>query len=228
MEDKNIKEFIKIWGRFAIIILLLFKVMYPFELCYRYNKKDIIEVQKIVQKIKDPSTALNPKLDSINSININVNVNNKNAVAIAKRKRQKRCLHEIIVKIASRYNVDPALIKAIIRVESSFNPKAVSYKGAKGLMQLMPVTLKAMGVRDPFDPEFNIEAGVRYFKKLLIMFDNNVELALAAYNAGVTRVRIYKGIPPFRRTRRYVKKVLYYYRYYKREMLEASSGDHDV
>ena len=221
MEGKNIKEFIKIWGRFAVIILLLFKAMYPFKLCYKCNKKDIIEVQKIVQKIKNPSTALKPKSDSIN-------INDKNILAIAKRKRQKRCLHEIIVRIANRYNVDPALIKAIIRVESSFNPKAVSYKGAKGLMQLMPVTLKAMGVRDPFDPEFNIEAGVRYFKKLLIMFDNNIELALAAYNAGVTRVRLYKGIPPFRRTRRYVKKVLHYYRHYKREMLEASSGEHDV
>jgi len=104
----------------------------------------------------------------------------------------------------------------------------VSHKGAKGLMQLMPVTLKAMGVRDPFNPAFNIEAGVKYFKKLLIIFNNDVELALAAYNAGITRVKLYKGIPPFRKTKRYVKKVLYYYRYYKREKLEASSGDHDA
>ncbi len=218
---KGRKEVLKTYVRLAIIFLLLFKALYPAKPYYRYDNRDILRIKKLVKRIKEESPAT-AKVTVTND-------NKKDIVAIAKRKRQKRYLNEIIVRIANRYNVDPALIKAIIRVESSFNPNAVSYKGAKGLMQLMPITLKAMGVEDPFDPEFNIEAGVRYFKKLLIMFDNNVELALAAYNAGITRVRLYKGIPPFRRTRRYVKKVLYYYKHYKREMmLEARTGDRDA
>ncbi len=210
MKGKNKKEVIKTCGRLAIITLLLFKVIYSPAPPYDYEKKEIVEAKKLIQRIKNHSSSAPVKTN------------------FAKKKKQKDYLHELIIRIANRYNVDPALIKAIIKVESCFNPKAVSHKGAKGLMQLMPVTLKAMGVRDPFNPAFNIEAGVKYFKKLLIIFNNDVELALAAYNAGITRVKLYKGIPPFRRTKRYVKKVLYYYRYYKREMLEASSGDHDA
>jgi soluble lytic murein transglycosylase-like protein len=127
--------------------------------------------------------------------------------------------HPIILKAADRYKVDPALVKAIIMVESSYNPKAVSRKGAKGLMQLMPRTAASLGVEDIFNPEHNIDAGVRYFSTLLSQFNGDTRLALAAYNAGSRKVRMYDGIPPFKTTQSYVKKVFEYYNYYKEKMM---------
>ena len=124
----------------------------------------------------------------------------------------------IVLKAANRHKVEPAMVMAIIMAESSYNPKAISKKGAKGLMQLMPTTARSLGVKDSFNPEHNINAGVRYFKKLLNQFDGDVELALAAYNAGSRKVREHRGIPPFRATRYYIKKVIKYYRYYKDQM----------
>ena len=129
----------------------------------------------------------------------------------------------IIQQAADRHQVDPALVRAIIMAESSYNPKAISKKGAKGLMQLMPKTAESLGVVDSFNPEDNIHAGVGYFKKLMNQFDGNVEFALAAYNAGSRKVRKYQGIPPFKATRYYVKKVLQYYQTYKDQM-KAETG----
>jgi soluble lytic murein transglycosylase-like protein len=133
-------------------------------------------------------------------------------------KTKNKRFNPIIMEVAGRQEMDPALIKAIIMAESGHNPKAVSKRGAKGLMQLMPVTAKSLGVEDVFDPEHNIKAGVVYFKKLLNQFNGDVKLALAAYNAGSRKVRKYKGIPPFRATRIYVRKVLKYYELYKGQM----------
>lgn len=124
----------------------------------------------------------------------------------------------IIIEVAGRYEVDPALIKAIIMAESGYNPKAISKRGAKGLMQLMPITAKSLGVEDVFDPENNISAGVVYFKKMLNLFNGDVKLALAAYNAGSKKVRKYKGIPPFKATKIYIKKVFKYYELFKEQM----------
>jgi hypothetical protein len=118
--------------------------------------------------------------------------------------------HNHIMQAAAIYDVDPALIQAIIMVESSFNPQAVSKKGAQGLMQLMPATAKSLGIHDSFDPGPNIDAGVRYFRRLLDRFEGDVHLSLAAYNAGPRHVRVYNGIPPFRETREYIEKVLHY------------------
>ncbi len=129
-----------------------------------------------------------------------------------------RLFQPIVLKAANRHKVDPAMVMAIIMVESSYNPKAISKKGAKGLMQLMPTTARSLGVKDIFNPEHNINAGVRYFKKLLNRFNGDVELALAAYNAGSRKVREHRGIPPFRATKYYIKKVIKYYRYYKTQM----------
>ena len=123
----------------------------------------------------------------------------------------------IIKKVADRHNVDPALIKAIITVESYFNDKAESHKGAKGLMQLMPRTAKELGVTDILDPEQNIDAGARYYKWLLERLKGKHDLALAAYNAGIKRVMDYRGIPPFAETRAYVIKVQRYYKKYKQK-----------
>lgn len=125
--------------------------------------------------------------------------------------------HSIIIEAANRYQVDPAIVKAIIMAESSYNPKAVSKKGAKGLMQLMPKTAAELGVKDSFNPAYNINGGVQYYKKMLNQFNGDVKLALAAYNAGSRKVKQYQGIPPFKATRYYIKKVFKYYQYYKRQ-----------
>jgi soluble lytic murein transglycosylase-like protein len=123
----------------------------------------------------------------------------------------------IIAAASARYNVDTAMIKAIIRAESGYNPHAISPMGAGGLMQLMPLTAESMGVDDIFDPVQNINAGVRYFKKLMKLFKQDVSLALAAYNAGIQRVQEYNGIPPFSTTQIYIKKVLEYHQYYSNQ-----------
>ncbi len=132
----------------------------------------------------------------------------------------KETLHQIILRAAGRHKVDPALVKAVIRAESGYNPNAVSKKGAMGLMQLMPRTAEALGVEDEdiFNPENNIDAGVKYLKHLLVQFNGDIRLAVAAYNAGIKKVRKYNDIPPYKATRHYVNKVLEYYQYYKNQL----------
>ena len=125
--------------------------------------------------------------------------------------------HAIITQVAGRYEVDPNLIRAIIFAESGFNPRAKSKRGARGLMQLMPSTAKALGVQNIYDPQENIEGGVKYFRSLLDRFGGDVKLALAAYNAGSRHVRNYEGVPPFAATRLYIKKVLKFQKKYKME-----------
>jgi hypothetical protein len=141
--------------------------------------------------------------------------NSKNDDSSVRKEKPAHPFEGIIHKAAERYEVDPALVKAIIMAESSYNPRAVSRKGARGLMQLMPRTARALGVEDSFDPEDNIDAGVRYFKQLLDQFKGNVKLAVAAYNAGSRKVRKYHGIPPFKYTRYYVAKVIEYHQTYQ-------------
>jgi len=117
----------------------------------------------------------------------------------------------IILRKSRKYNLDPSLVRAIITVESNWQPYAVSKKGAMGLMQLMPATAREIGIRNPFDPEQNIEGGTRYLRTLLDMFNNDLRLALAAYNAGPETVRKFGGIPPIAETRRYIRRVLSMY-----------------
>jgi soluble lytic murein transglycosylase-like protein len=121
----------------------------------------------------------------------------------------------IILEAASAHGVDFTMVKAIIMAESGYNRRSVSEHGAGGLMQLMPGTAKSLGVKDIFNPEENIYAGVRYYKSLLKRFKGDVKLALAAYNAGARNVYRYKGVPPFKETRQYINKVLRYQRFYK-------------
>jgi len=121
----------------------------------------------------------------------------------------------IIDQAAERFLVDPSLIKAVIKAESDFDKKAISKKGAQGLMQLMPTTADAMEVADPFNPEENIFGGTRYLSRLLERFRDDKRLALAAYNAGPEKVASYNGVPPFPETRAFVKKVLSYYKEYQ-------------
>ena len=116
----------------------------------------------------------------------------------------------LISSAADEFDVDFYLIKGVIKAESSFDPTAVSPVGASGLMQIMPGTADMLGVQDRFDPQENIYAGVRYLKLLIETLDGDVRLALAAYNAGITRVRRCGGVPPFRVTKHYIKQVFRY------------------
>jgi len=117
-----------------------------------------------------------------------------------------------IDQAASRHNVDPNLVRAVIKVESNFNPNAVSRKGAMGLMQLMPQTARQLKVANPFDPQQNVDAGVRHLKQLMENYGGDVKLTLAAYNAGQGAVARSAGVPHFAETRNYVKRItqLYY------------------
>jgi len=120
-----------------------------------------------------------------------------------------------IKRLAEKHNLDPLLVKAVIKVESNFEVEALSRKGAQGLMQLMPQTARELRVKDVWDPHHNIEGGVKYLRKMLDRFNNNLSLSLAAYNAGPNKVKRYGRIPPYPETQRFVRKVISHYQYYK-------------
>lgn len=121
-------------------------------------------------------------------------------------------LRELAVAVARRHGLEPALVLAVVGVESAFRPEAVSPKGAQGLMQLMPGTAAALGVEDSFDPAQNLDGGVRHLGSLLTLYGGDLVRALAAYNAGAGAVARHGGVPPYRETRAYVKRVLDRYR----------------
>jgi soluble lytic murein transglycosylase-like protein len=120
-------------------------------------------------------------------------------------------IRELVREISSERGLDPRLVDALVRVESGYNPRAVSHKGAQGLMQLMPATASRLDVDDPFDPEQNVRAGVRELDRLIDRYSGNLQLALAAYNAGEGAVEKYRGVPPYRETRNYVARIMSLY-----------------
>ncbi len=132
-----------------------------------------------------------------------------------KKKFSPDIYNNIILKASQENGLSFSLVKALIKVESNFNPNAVSRVGAKGLMQLMPVNIKRFKIKDPFNPYENIMGGTLYFRQLLDRFNGKLILALAAYNAGPTVVSEYNSVPPYRETKRFVKSVLKYNYKYK-------------
>jgi soluble lytic murein transglycosylase-like protein len=117
-------------------------------------------------------------------------------------------INQMVHLASSRHSIDPDLISSVIHAESNFNPKALSPKGAQGLMQLMPGTASRLGVNDAFQPDANIDAGTRYLRELLLRYNDDLPKALAAYNAGPQRVEQYRGVPPYRETHAYVARVI--------------------
>ncbi len=140
-------------------------------------------------------------------------------IAAKRYKKKPKKLNQydgLIKQVAQRHSMDVALIKAVIHTESYFNHKATSHAGASGLMQLMPKTAAMYGVKDLYDPHANLEAGVKHLRYLIKKYPNNLKHALAAYNAGETAVYYYNGIPPYKETQNYVRKVLHYREFYRK------------
>lgn len=198
------------------VLRLLFIAVMIISITYAHhrNTQKVISSQRLKNKVlatktEYPSSSIDVKKTRLSSIS---------------GKKAERFLHPIVIQTAGRYQVDPALVKAIIMAESGYNARAISKRGAKGLMQLMPATAQMLGVKDVFNPEQNISGGVRYFKQLVNQFNGDIELALAAYNAGSRYVRQYQGIPPFKATRYYIKKVFKYYQIYKNQMAYNRKG----
>jgi hypothetical protein len=140
---------------------------------------------------------------------------------------RERDYDRLIVRVATRHRVRPGLVKAVIAAESNFKPDAVSRVGAQGLMQLMPATAAALGVERPFGVVENIDGGVRYLREMLDRY-GDLTRAVAAYNAGPTAVDLYRGVPPYRETQAYVKRVLEYYRGYRGEFERFASRTPEV
>ncbi len=140
-------------------------------------------------------------------------------------KKAEQEFHPHILTASIKHRIDPALVKAVILAESGYDPKAVSPKGAKGLMQLMPHIIETFGVKDAFDPIHNINGGVRYLSQLLKYFKGDIYLGLAAYNAGIGRVSQPRPIPSA--TRQFVFRVLEFYQYYQTGVLERKTQSED-
>jgi len=130
---------------------------------------------------------------------------------VVTRSVDRATLQEVVYRLSRENGVDPRLVDAVVRVESAYDPKAVSKRGALGLMQLMPDTARRLAVSDPFDPEQNIRGGVREVARLIDRYSGNLPLVLAAYNAGEGAVAKYRGIPPYSETRDYVTRVMTLY-----------------
>ena len=132
----------------------------------------------------------------------------------------------LIQNIAQMHEMDPYLVEAVVKAESDYDPMAVSRVGAQGLMQIMPMTGLDLGLQNPFDPTENLDAGIRHLKKLMAKYQNNLDLALAAYNAGEMSVQKYKGVPPYPETIDYIQKIKkYYWQFSTQSTTSLKQGD---
>jgi soluble lytic murein transglycosylase-like protein len=178
-------------------------------------KQKMLEIQNqlpsYVKLVKDDNLNFNDVLNAEVDQSNNTNIASPDVIGSVNGKiNYKGDFNQIIDSTSKKYNINSAIIKAVIKAESNFDPSVVSSAGAMGLMQLMPDTALSLGVVEPFDPMENIEGGVKYLKDMLNKFGGNLELALAAYNAGPGNVTKYGGIPPFQETQNYVAKIMGY------------------
>jgi soluble lytic murein transglycosylase-like protein len=187
-----------------------------------FSAKNVVEGQEIVKVTGKDGKKIYANTEEVYQL-VN-NANPSETVKIQTTPADNRASQEIdnlIDHISGQHGVDPELVKAVARVESNYNPRAVSYKGALGLMQLLPETAKRFGVFNVWDPQQNIEGGVKFLKFLSGMFPNNLPYVLAAYNAGENAVVRHRGIPPYRETQAYVRRITGLYK--KGSVLTAGS-----
>src|SRR5437867_3253422 len=173
-----------------------------------FSAKNVVEGQEIVKVTGKDGKKIYANTEEVYQL-VN-NANPSETVKIQTTPANNRASQEIdnlIDHISGQHGVDPELVKAVARVESNYNPRAVSYKGALGLMQLLPGTAKRFGVFNVWDPQQNIEGGVKFLKFLSGMFPNNLPYVLAAYNAGENAGVRHRGIPPYRETQAYVRRI---------------------
>lgn len=165
----------------------------------------------LVAGAADASVRLTVKRDGSKVITNDSPVRNRSLDWLAKKHDRRSKYDPIIERYAEKYRIDPTLVRAVIQVESDFNPACVSHKGARGLMQLMPATARRFGVKRIHDPEENIRGGIQYLAYLTTLFRDDLPRALAAYNAGENAVLKYGGIPPYDETQTYVKRAMTVY-----------------
>jgi len=194
------RNYLKLIGIFFLMLVVLLVVVFPVRAdIYRY-----IDENGVMHFTNTPTS-------SIQKYRIYL----KEKPRVIQRYSSSEKYDDLISDASERHGVSFPLLKAIIKAESDFDPHVVSKKGATGLMQIMPENFKPLGIRDPFDPWQNINAGARYFKQMYDRFKGRLALSLAAYNAGPSAVDYYKTIPPYEETEEYVRRVMKYYYNYK-------------
>jgi soluble lytic murein transglycosylase-like protein len=218
------QKIIKKNTRSISLVLSLAFLLLPFALCERAAAVDMVYAFVDSKGVTHFSNApTDPRYRRIHISGLPV-ARVKPAAPFTVRLKQassSKEMHRAITQTSALHRLDPALIRAVIKAESSFDPGAVSRQGAMGLMQLMPKTALSLRVTDPYDPGQNIAGGVRHLRYLLDRYQGNLPLALAAYNAGETRVSRESGVPRIRETREYVRRVLRFYKDYRQEQMRT-------